>query len=99
MFVWTVNESVGRMEEMLIPDMKYTRVRLNSLPAGQAIPFDLFVLIGSKYIHYLRAGDKLEASKLHSFEKKAPEAFFVKIEEREKYKIFVHDLITGDELR
>ena len=84
---------------MAISDTKHTRVRLNSLPPAQPIPFDLFVQIGQKFIHYLRAGDKLDAAKLYTFERKAPEAFFVRVEDREKYKAFIHEIVNGSALK
>jgi putative nucleotidyltransferase with HDIG domain len=80
-------------------DTKYFRVRLNALPPGQPIPFDLFVHIGSKHIHYLRAGDKLDAYRLQNFEQKAPESFYVSANEFQIYKSFIHDQVHGDNLK
>jgi HD-GYP domain-containing protein (c-di-GMP phosphodiesterase class II) len=75
---------------------KYARVRLNSLPSGHAIPFDLYVQIGGKFIHYLRAGDKLAADRIHNLEKRAPESFYVLTTDRLKYKTFIHSHIHGN---
>jgi len=80
-------------------DSKYFRVRLNALPPGQPIPFDLFVQIGTKHIHYLRAGDQLDAFRIQNFEQKAPESFYVVSDEFEKYKKFIHDQVHGDILK
>jgi HD-GYP domain-containing protein (c-di-GMP phosphodiesterase class II) len=77
---------------------KYIRVRLNSIPGGHPVPFDLFVQIGAKFIHYVRAGQSISNAKIQSFEQKAPESFFVRIEDRDTYKIFIHDQIHGDAL-
>lgn len=84
---------------MHMSDAKYFRVRLNALPAGQAIPFDLFVQIGAKHIHYLRAGDKMDAFRIQNFEQKAPESFYVTSTEFDKYKKFIHDHVHGDVLK
>jgi putative nucleotidyltransferase with HDIG domain len=77
---------------------KYMKIRLNSLPPMQAIPFDLFVSIGGRPVHYLRAGDKLEAQKISNFEKKAPESFFILASERLNYQSFVRDGLMSDQL-
>ncbi len=76
---------------------KYMKIRLNSLPPGRKIPFDLFVTIGGRIIHYLRAGDKISAVKLDHFERKAPEQFYILATERTNYQKFVRDgLISPD---
>lgn len=80
-------------------DAKYARIRLNSIPAGVPIPFDLFVQLGQRHLHYLRAGDRLEAHKIQTFENKAPELFYVAAADREKYKSFIHDQVHGDTLK
>lgn len=77
---------------------KYMKIRLNSLPPLQAIPFDLFVAIGGRYVHYLRAGDKLQAEKIMNFEKKAPESFYIIASERGNYQKFVRSGLMSDEL-
>jgi putative nucleotidyltransferase with HDIG domain len=77
---------------------KYMKIRLASLPAVQPIPFDLFVHIGDHYVHYLRAGDKLQMQKIVNFEKKAPEAFFILAAERANYQRFVRDGLMSDQL-
>ncbi len=74
------------------------KIRLNSLPPLQAIPFDLFVAIGDRYVHYLRAGDRLEAEKITSFEKKAPESFYILAAERANYQKFVRSGLMSNEL-
>jgi putative nucleotidyltransferase with HDIG domain len=78
--------------------LKYMKIRLNSLPPLHVIPFDLFVSIGGRPVHYLRAGDKLEASKISNFEKKAPESFYILNSERSNYQSFVRDGLISDKL-
>ena len=87
------------MARLSMSDSKYIRVRLNALPPGQPIPFDLFVQIGAKHIHYLRAGDKLDAYRVQNLEQKAPESFYVTSADFEKYKKFIHDQVHGDLLK
>ena len=76
----------------------FIKVRLNSLNPNEPIPFDLYVHIGEKQIHYLRSGDKLSLEKLSKFENKAPDSFFVKASERAHYKKYVHNQLAGDSL-
>ncbi|MBX3022621.1 MAG: HD domain-containing protein [Bdellovibrionales bacterium] len=77
---------------------KYMKIRLNSLPPATAIPFDLFVSIGGRHVHYLRAGDKIAAQKIVKFESKAPESFYILAAERINYQKFVHDGLLSDKL-
>lgn len=77
---------------------KYMKIRLNSLPPNQSIPFDLYVSIGDRFVHYLRAGDKLGADKIINFERKAPESFFILASERANYQNFVRDGLISDQL-
>lgn len=77
---------------------KYMKIRLNSLPPAQPIPFDLYVSIGGRFVHYLRAGDKLKAAKIASFEKKAPESFYIVAANRAAYQKFVRDGLLSEQL-
>ncbi|MGE3386903.1 MAG: HD-GYP domain-containing protein [Bdellovibrionales bacterium] len=74
------------------------KIRLNSLHPSTPVPFDIFVQIGDRHIHYLRAGDRLAAEKIENFERKAPDAFYIYNNERENYKKYVRDRMGSDEL-
>ncbi len=77
---------------------RYVKVRLNSLYIKEPIPFDLYVLINNKQIHYLRAGDTLSKDKLQRFEDKAPDSFFVRLEDRPAFKKYVHEKLNSQQL-
>lgn len=77
---------------------KYMKIRLNSLPPETPLPFDLFVMIGERFVHYLRSGDKITASKIYKFESKAPEAFFIFASDRMAYQTCIHDGLLSDKL-
>lgn len=77
---------------------KFLKVRLQSLNPAEAIPFDLYVLINNKQILYTRKGDFLTADKLSKFETKAPDAFFLKGEDRAAYKKNVGDNLRSSKL-
>lgn len=77
---------------------KFMKIRLNSLPPATPLPFELFISIGGRYVHYLRAGDQIGAEKLNKFEDKAPESFFILSSERANYHKFVHDGLVSERL-
>lgn len=72
------------------------KIRIHSLHADRPIPFDLFVSINKKYVHYLRAGDHLSQHKIDAFEKKAPDSFYIQLKDRQAYKNYVHEQIKSD---
>ncbi len=78
---------------------KYFKIRLNSLHPQTPLPFDLYIQIGSKYIHYLRAGNFLSQEKLARFEKQAPDQFFVPNENRATFKSYIHDHMVKENLK
>lgn len=76
----------------------FIKVRLNSLYPKAPIPFDLFILINNKQIHYLRAGDNLDYAKISKFENKAPDSFFLKKEDRPVFKKYIHEKLNASEI-
>lgn len=76
----------------------YMKIRLSSVPAEIPIPFDIFVSIGSKHIHYLRAGDKIEFQRIQRMDQKAPESFYILSTERKNYQDFIHGALVSDKL-
>lgn len=79
-------------------DVKHMKIRLNSLPPGQPLPFDLFIQVADHFVHYLRAGHSLEEKKIINFEKKAPESFYIRMSDRLVYQKFVRDGLVSDKL-
>lgn len=79
-------------------DAKYMKIRLNSLHPAVPIPFDIFVSINNRYIHYIRSGDSLGADKIQNFEKKAPDAFFIYSSERQNYRNYVSRVMNSDDI-
>jgi putative nucleotidyltransferase with HDIG domain len=77
---------------------RFIKVRLNSLNSKESIPFDLYVLINSKQILYLHAGDQLTEQKLSKFENKAPDSFYLKEKDRPLYKTYVHSQLVKTSL-
>jgi len=79
-------------------DDKYMKIRLNSIHPSSPVPFDIFVNISDRFIHYLRAGDKLSAQKIQNFERKAPDAFYILAAERANYKAYINGQMRSDQL-
>jgi HD-GYP domain-containing protein (c-di-GMP phosphodiesterase class II) len=79
-------------------DTKYMKIRLNSLHPTAPTPFDIFVKIGERHIHYLRSGDRLAPEKIENFERRAPDAFFIYETERENYKKYVKGRLVASEI-
>jgi putative nucleotidyltransferase with HDIG domain len=73
----------------------YIKIRLNSLYPKEPIPFDLYVLINNKQIHYLRAGDNLAEDKLVKLDTEAPDSFYIQQGERAKFKKYIHENLNS----
>jgi putative nucleotidyltransferase with HDIG domain len=76
----------------------YIKIRLNALNSKEPIPFDLYVLINNKQIHYLRAGGNLLQEKLKKFESLAPDNFYLKASDRAQFKTYVHNHLNSKSL-
>ena len=74
----------------------YFKIRLNSMHPSGPLTFDVFLRLSDRHVHYLRQGDHFTQEKLASFKDKAPDSFFVPMEQRQAYKDFVHDCIAAD---
>lgn len=74
------------------------KIRLNSIHPSAPVPFDIFVQIGQRHVHYLRSGDQLAAEKIENFERRAPDAFFIYATERGNYQRYVRERMVSDEL-
>ena len=76
----------------------YLTIRVNSLRPDASMPFDLFVKIDNRQVHYLKAGDCLTASKLQFLDKKAADRFSIHSRDKKKYKDYIHKSLTCDRL-
>lgn len=75
---------------------KFMKIRLNSIHPSAAVPFDIFVSIGERHIHYLRSGDKISADKIQNFDRKAPDSFYIYAAESDNYKKYVKDRLNNE---
>jgi HD-GYP domain-containing protein (c-di-GMP phosphodiesterase class II) len=76
---------------------KYFRIRLSTLRPDKRTAFEIFVLVDGRMILYLHNDDRLGDSKielLHS--RDTGNSFFVKNEDRDKYRQWVREELTSD---
>ena len=79
-------------------DTEHIKIRMASIHPSTAVPFDVYVHINGRYVHYLRSGDNLAADKIQNFEKKAPDSFFIKVSDRQAYKDFIQQTLNDAKL-
>lgn len=80
-------------------NQNYFKVRISTLIPGKPLTFDLHVKINEKNVLYVRAGDKLEESKIRALDNKdSGNHFLVKEEDRKSYKTYVHEQLISDDL-
>ena len=72
----------------------YFNVRVGCLRPNTSLPFDLYVQIRDRYVHYLRAGDGLKAEKLNKLAES--DRFFIPNSQRRAFKDFIHGQLDDD---
>lgn len=87
-----------KKDKVHFPAADFVSIRINSLHSSEPIPFDVFVQINNKHIHYLRAGDCLSAEKIESFESKAPDSFSIRGEDKAKYRDYIQNRLNNEPL-
>ena len=71
----------------------YFQIRVGVLREGVSLPFDLFIQLGQRYVHYLKQGDSLTSEKISKF--KHSDQFYVPLEQRKVFKNFVSDSMNS----
>lgn len=78
-------------------EIKYFRIRLNTIRAEKITSFDIYIMIDRKHILYLRAGDKLSSGKISTLgQRDTGDSFFVRSEDRDTYRDWVREEINSD---
>lgn len=75
-------------------DTEYFNVRIGCLSPDTSLPFDLYVLIRDRYIHYLRAGDSLTPQKVAKLLES--NRIFIPNSQRQSFKDHIHFLLEDD---
>ena len=63
------------------------KIRVATLLPTRPTAFDVFIMINGKYVHYLRPGELLSASKIAHLDK--ADIFYVPDDQRQEYKKYV----------
>lgn len=74
----------------------FFHIRIQSLIPSQPIPFNIYVYVNGRYIHYLRPGDTLKKEKIKYFETRNPKSLFIEKKEVKTYKTYIHKCIQAD---
>ncbi|MEC9282661.1 MAG: HD domain-containing phosphohydrolase [Bdellovibrionota bacterium] len=77
---------------------EYIKIRVGSLLAGQAITFNLYVLLNTRHVLYLRAGEVLAKEKITQLEEKGSDSFYIEAKDRQAFKDYIHSKMNSDEL-
>ncbi len=80
------------------PGQEYVSIRINSLHPSEPIPFDVYVIIGDHYVHYLRSGDSLSSDRLKKFESKASDSFCIKTPDRQAFRDYIQGRLNNENL-
>lgn len=63
----------------------YYTVRINTIRGNEPIPFDLYIQVGPKFIHYTRAKDDVEENRLKTLRKHGLKKLFIRPEHEQDY--------------
>lgn len=72
----------------------YFKIRVNTILPTRPTTFDVYIMINGRYVHYLRAGERIPAEKLASLER--ADIFYVPQEQRSGYKRYVFERMNED---
>ena len=72
----------------------YFRIQIRSLSANEIIPFDVFLQLGLKKVHYLRAGEYFDKNSIKKFHSKAEKKFFILQKDVKAYKKYVQEKLS-----
>ncbi len=74
----------------------YFQIRVGTLLPDTPLPFDLYVLVNKKHIHYLPQGGQISHEKLMKF--KGSDQFFVPLPQRQAFKDFIATFMNNPNL-
>lgn len=78
---------------------KYFRIRMSTIHPDKATSFDVYLRLDGRVLRYLNAGDRLSDAKVeHLHTKDTGNSFFVRIEDRDKYRAWVREEMNRADL-
>ncbi len=79
-------------------NLEYFKIQIGSFNADEEIPFDLFLTINEKQIHYLKAGDSLSEEKIAKFKTRLNNSVLIPMAQKKKYKEFIHNKMSSPDI-
>lgn len=74
----------------------YFNVRVGCLTPEMPLPFDIYVQIQKRHVHYLRAGDSLKTEKIAKIGESS--RFYIPNSQRQSFKDFIHKQLEDDSI-
>jgi len=79
-----------------VENERFFQIRVGTILPDRPIPFDLYVLLRGKHIHYLREGQSLTLDKIKSLDR--GNVFYIRESHRQFYKNFIFDRLNEESL-
>jgi putative nucleotidyltransferase with HDIG domain len=76
-------------------DADFQPVRVNTLRGDIKIPFDIYIKVAGKFIHYCRAGDSFEGVRLGRLKAKKLKELFIRPEDMPPYEQYLEQSIEA----
>lgn len=76
-------------------DADFQPVRVNTLRGDIKIPFDIYIKVAGKFIHYCRAGDSFEGARLSRLKAKKLKELFIRPEDMPPYEQYLEQSIEA----
>lgn len=76
---------------MVSMDKEYYTVRINTIRANEKVPFDLFIKLGNRIIHYIHAHDELEVYRVKNLKKHGLKKLFILLDHEPLYLSYLEE--------
>ncbi len=73
----------------------FIAVRVNTLRGDIKIPFDIYVKVAGKFIHYCRSGSSFEGARLERLKAKKLKKMFIRPEDEAPYELYLEQSIDS----
>lgn len=76
-------------------DNEFIAIRVSTLRGDLKIPFDVYIKVAGKYIHYCRSGDSFEGTRLNRLKAKKLKEMFIRPEDEMLYEQYLQENIDS----
>lgn len=74
---------------------EFYSIRINTLRAHDPVPFDIFLYIARRYLHYTRINDEMEESRLKNLKNKGVKKLFIESQDEDRYLKYLESGINS----